>query len=102
MRMLLCTIGSKRRKGTLRIGAEVAKALSADTTLLGIVSQGANTELLTAALDKIAQELTELDWVRTSSTARRAGFIFSRRSWVQPWLPRLSCALCLIPLSGYP
>jgi hypothetical protein len=59
--MLLCTIGSKRREGTLRFGAEVAKALTADTTLLGIVSKDANTELLTAALDEIAQELTELD-----------------------------------------
>ena len=61
MRMLLCTIGSKHRKGTLRFGAEVVKALTADTTLLGIVSKDANTELLTAALDEIAQELTELD-----------------------------------------
>jgi len=59
--MLICTIGSKHREGTLRFGAEVAKALSAETMLLGIVGKSRNIELLSTTLKEIAQELADQD-----------------------------------------
>ena len=60
MHMLICTIGSKQRKSTLRFAQEVARALSAEVTLLGIVRQKASTELLEQLLDKAAAELAEV------------------------------------------
>jgi nucleotide-binding universal stress UspA family protein len=60
MRMLICSIGSKQCKTTLRFGAEVAKALSADTTLLGMVKKGHEGNQLRQALNKAAQELAAL------------------------------------------
>jgi len=61
MKMLICTIGSSQRKRTLRFGAEVAKALSADTTLLGVVRKEQQAEDLHAVLDEAARELMAQD-----------------------------------------
>lgn len=58
MKMLICTIGSKRRKRTVRFGIEVAKALSAETTLLGVVNKKRQVESLKRSLDKAARVLT--------------------------------------------
>jgi nucleotide-binding universal stress UspA family protein len=55
--MLICTIGSKQRKNTLRFGTEVAKALRADTTLLGIVKREREAEVLGRALHEVARDL---------------------------------------------
>lgn len=60
MRMLICSVGSKQCKVTLRFGAEVAKALSTDTTLLGMVEKGRKGKQLQGALNKVAQELADL------------------------------------------
>lgn len=60
MRMLICSIGSKQCTATLHFGAEVAKALSADTTLLGIVKEGYEGKQLQETLKKVAQGLAEL------------------------------------------
>jgi nucleotide-binding universal stress UspA family protein len=59
MKMLICTIGSKRRKATLRFAVEVASALSADTTLLGVVDKFQDIEELTQTLEPFARQLTE-------------------------------------------
>jgi nucleotide-binding universal stress UspA family protein len=59
MKMLLCSIGSKRRMTTLRFSTEVAKALSADVTMLGVVNDRQKVEDLGRTLSKVAQELAE-------------------------------------------
>ena len=61
MRMLICTIGSKRRRATLRFGLEVAKALSAETTLLGVIDKKRNAEELGQILEEFAGKLRELE-----------------------------------------
>lgn len=57
MRMLICSIGSKQRKSTLRFGAEVARALAADICLLGVVDKKRKVEDLRQALDATARDL---------------------------------------------
>jgi nucleotide-binding universal stress UspA family protein len=59
MRMLLCTIGSQRREVTLQFGAQVAKALAARVTLLGVADKDARLPELTEILEKTAADLTE-------------------------------------------
>jgi nucleotide-binding universal stress UspA family protein len=59
MRMLLCTIGSKQREKTLRFGIAVAKALSADVTLLGVTKQASKAEELGQTLAAAAHELVQ-------------------------------------------
>jgi nucleotide-binding universal stress UspA family protein len=59
MKMLICTIGSKRRKATLRFAAKVATALAADVTLMGVVGKNRDMEELGQALEPFAQQLTE-------------------------------------------
>jgi nucleotide-binding universal stress UspA family protein len=61
MKMLICTIDSSQRKRTLRFGAEVAKALSADTTLLGVVGREKQAGDLQVILDEAAQALMVRD-----------------------------------------
>ena len=61
MKMLICTIGSRQRKYTLRFGAEVATALSADTTLLGVVKKEKQANDLRVVLDEAARELVAHD-----------------------------------------
>ncbi len=60
MKMLICSTGSKQCEATLRFGAEVAKALAADTILLGMVKTEQNGKQLQELLSKVAQGLTEL------------------------------------------
>jgi nucleotide-binding universal stress UspA family protein len=60
MRMLICTIGSKRRKSTLQFATEVAKALTGKVTLLGVVSQEKDKDTLHHTLNKTAKTLKEL------------------------------------------
>lgn len=60
MRLLICTIGSKRHKTTLRFGVEVTKALSANATLLGVVDKRRKSEELGQILEQTARELGEL------------------------------------------
>ncbi len=57
MKMLICSIGSKQCKITLHFATEVAKALSADTTLLGIAHKERDTENLMRTLGTAAQDL---------------------------------------------
>jgi nucleotide-binding universal stress UspA family protein len=59
MKMLLCSIGSQRRMITLRFGAEIAQALSADVNLLGVVGDRQRTEELERTLTNVAQEMAE-------------------------------------------
>jgi nucleotide-binding universal stress UspA family protein len=59
MKMLICTIGSKRHKATLRFAQEVAKALSAEVTLLGVVDKKRKVDELGRVLDQVAQGLSE-------------------------------------------
>lgn len=59
MKMLVCTIGSKQHKNTLNFAKAVAKALVADTTLLGVVEKKRKTEQLEQVLAKVAQDLAE-------------------------------------------
>jgi nucleotide-binding universal stress UspA family protein len=59
MKMLLCSIGSKRRMRTLHFGAEVAKALSAEVTLLGVVKDKQKLSDLGAVLDEFAQGMRQ-------------------------------------------
>jgi nucleotide-binding universal stress UspA family protein len=77
MKMLICTIGSSQRKHTLRFGAEVAKALSADTTLLGVVGKKQQSGDLQVTLDEAAQDLMVRDLpVRVQVEAGDAEEIF--------------------------
>jgi nucleotide-binding universal stress UspA family protein len=59
MRMLICTIGSKRRKCTLRFATEVAKALSGSVTLLGIVGKDKDKDTLRATLSRTVKRLED-------------------------------------------
>lgn len=59
--MLICTIGSKQRKSTLRFGIEVAKALSAETTLLGVAEKEKKAEELEQCLLQAAAALAQID-----------------------------------------
>jgi len=59
MKMLLCTIGSKRREVTLQFGVQVAKALAADLTLLGVTDKDVRLAELTKILEKTAADLSE-------------------------------------------
>jgi len=58
MKMLLCSIGSKKRKTTLRYGATLAKALSAEVTLLGVVDRKRKINQLGSIMDTVARELS--------------------------------------------
>lgn len=51
MRVLIRTLGSRRWQATLRFGALMAKALSADKTLLSIVGKRRSGEKLRDTLD---------------------------------------------------
>jgi universal stress protein A len=57
MRILISSIGSKRSRATLAFGVEVARALSADTLLLGVVGRRDNAEKLWTALHDAADRL---------------------------------------------
>jgi nucleotide-binding universal stress UspA family protein len=59
MKMLICSIGSKNRESTLHFAAKVAKALSADTHLLGVVHKERRVANLKQFLDNVAQTLIE-------------------------------------------
>jgi nucleotide-binding universal stress UspA family protein len=59
MKMLLCSVGSNQAEITLRFGAQVAKALSADVTLLGAVDNKNKIEPLAQILERIAHELAK-------------------------------------------
>jgi nucleotide-binding universal stress UspA family protein len=59
MHMLICSIGSKRRKSTLRFAKEVARALAARATLLGVVYGKGEPEELEQFLGEAASELQE-------------------------------------------
>jgi nucleotide-binding universal stress UspA family protein len=58
MKMLLCSTGSNNVKATLRLGVEVAKALSAHVTLYGIADKKRKTEDLRQKLGRAAEALT--------------------------------------------
>jgi nucleotide-binding universal stress UspA family protein len=60
MKMLLCTIGSAQREETLRFATAIARALSAEITLLGVVSKKRRFKELEQELVREAQGLTEV------------------------------------------
>ena len=71
--MLICSIGSKRHENKLRFGAAVARALAADTTLLGVVPRKRQVEALSQALDAVARDLADQELpVRVRVEAGRA------------------------------
>lgn len=57
MKMLLCTIGSRRREATLHFGMIVARSLSADLTLLGVARSKDKIPSLAAELERVASGL---------------------------------------------
>jgi nucleotide-binding universal stress UspA family protein len=57
MKMLLCTIGSTRREATLRFGMAIARALSADLTLLGVARSKDKIPSLAEELKHVASGL---------------------------------------------
>ena len=57
MKMLICSIGSRKSRATHAFSAKVAQALAAETTLLGVVNSVTDAEPLTAALERTAQAL---------------------------------------------
>lgn len=59
MKMLLCTIGSKRRHITLEFGAQVARALASEVTLLGVTDKEEKRAELAEILDKAAADLAQ-------------------------------------------
>jgi len=59
MKMLLCTISSERRERTLGFGIEVAKALAAETTILGVADREANIPDLERSLNQAAALLRD-------------------------------------------
>jgi nucleotide-binding universal stress UspA family protein len=59
MKMLMCSIGSKKMEETLRFGAEVAKALAGDVLFLGVVEKAQNVPEVRAAMERIARQLNE-------------------------------------------
>lgn len=60
MHMLICSIGSKQRKSTLRFAQEVAQSLAAKVTLLGVIYGKGRSEELERSLSDAAEELQEL------------------------------------------
>lgn len=66
MKMLICSIGSKKCTDTLRFGLEVARALAADTTVLGIADRKRHVPNLELLLDQVAQELVNQGLAATS------------------------------------
>jgi nucleotide-binding universal stress UspA family protein len=61
MRMLVCSIGSKKRRATLRYAAQIAKALAAEVTLLGLVDDKRNVERLALVMHQVAKDLADRD-----------------------------------------
>jgi nucleotide-binding universal stress UspA family protein len=59
MKMLICTIGSARRRATLHFAVEVARAFSADVMLLGVVGRKREIGDLAQMLEEVALLLTE-------------------------------------------
>ncbi len=57
MKMLICSIGSTKSQATRAFSAQVAQALGAETTLLGVVSSDTEVEPLTVDLERTAQGL---------------------------------------------
>jgi nucleotide-binding universal stress UspA family protein len=57
MRLLLCTIGSRTRKQTLRFGIEIARALAGHVTLLGVVDKKRGVADLGTFLNQQAAEI---------------------------------------------
>ncbi len=57
MKMLLCTIGSTRREVTLQFGMAVARALSAELTLLGVARNKDKVPSLAEELRRVASDL---------------------------------------------
>lgn len=57
MKMLLCTIGSHKRETTLEFGISVARALSADLTLLGVAKKKDEIAPLAEELEHRASRL---------------------------------------------
>jgi nucleotide-binding universal stress UspA family protein len=61
MRMLICSIGSKKRKATLRFAAGMAKALASEVIMLGVVDKERKVEQLGLTMDEVARDLTDHD-----------------------------------------
>lgn len=59
MKMLLCTIGSAQRRDTLRLASAVARALSAEVTLLGVVRKKSKIDELEQKLMLESKSLSE-------------------------------------------
>ena len=57
MKMLICSIGSKRRKSTLQFAVQVAQVLGTDTTLLGVVPSKRQVQELGQTLETAAAAL---------------------------------------------
>lgn len=57
MRMLVCSVGSKRSRATTRFAASVARAMAADVTLLGLAGKERKAEKLARVLGKLGEEL---------------------------------------------
>ena len=57
MRMLVCSVGSKRSRVTTRFAASVARAVAADVTLLGLAGKERKAEKLARVLGKLGEEL---------------------------------------------
>jgi nucleotide-binding universal stress UspA family protein len=63
MRLLVCSIGSKKNKSTLRFARQVAGALAAQSTLLGVVEKQEQAEWLSQRLEEVAEWLANRDLV---------------------------------------
>ena len=61
MRMLKCSIGSRKRLATLAYAAEFAKALNAQVTLLGVVDKKRKAEQLSLDMARMARNLGNKD-----------------------------------------
>lgn len=61
MKMLICSIGSKKRKSTLRFAAEIAKALAAEVTMLGMADKERKVDEISSTMNEVASELAEHD-----------------------------------------
>jgi nucleotide-binding universal stress UspA family protein len=59
MKMLVCTIGSRRHKATLHVAQEVARALSSEVTLLGVVDKKRRVEEFGRALYDVARSMSK-------------------------------------------
>ncbi|MFC2023625.1 universal stress protein [Chloroflexota bacterium] len=57
MKMLICSIGSQRTLSTLRFATEVARALGAETTYLGVVSRGRRVAKLQRVMERFTERL---------------------------------------------